>query len=479
MNVLVGGWIMLRIVNVNPSLKEAIIRPLLKKPTLDPSELSNYRPVSNPLCLGKVIERVVASQLQTVLEEMDYLDPFQTGFRVGYGVETALVSLMDDLQLAIDRGCVTLLVLLDLLAAFDTIDHSILLDRLRGLGVGGTALQWFRSYLSGRFQMVSLGDCCSSKSELLYGVPQGSVLSPMLFNIYMKPLGEIIRRFGAGCYQYADDTQIYFSMSASSGEGITSLNAFLDLVTGWTRDNKLRLNPDKTEVLIVRGWNLRDDFDLPVLDGVTLPQKEHVRSLEVLLDPSLSLVSQVETVARSAFYQLRMICQLHLFLELDDLKTVVHLLVTSRLDYCNVLYVGLPLYVVRKLQLVQNAAARLVSGSSRRDHITPVLKELHWLPICFWAKYKVLVITYKALNSLGPGFLRERLLCNEPRRPLRSSGEVRLHLPPARLVATQGRAFSVAAPRLWNTLPSEIRASPSLTSFKKSLKTHFFTQAFN
>ncbi|XP_053138881.1 uncharacterized protein LOC128339283, partial [Hemicordylus capensis] len=365
------------------------IRPLLKKPALDPSELSNYRPVSNLPWLGKVIERVVASQLQAVLEETDYLDPFQTGFRADYGVETALVGLMDDLQLAMDRGSVTLLVLLDLSAAFDTIDHSILLERLRGLGVGGTVFQWFSSYLSDRFQMVLIGDCCSSKSELRYGVPQGSILSPMLFNIYMKPLGEIIRGFGAGCYQYADDTQIYF---------------------------------------------------------------------------------------RSAFYQLRLIRQLSPFLEISDLKTVVNLLVTSRLDFCNALYVGLPLYVVRKLQLVQNAAARLVSGSSRRDHITPLLMELHWLPIGFRAKYKVLVITYKALNGLGPRYLRERLLRYEPHRPLRSLEEVRLQLPPTRLMATQRRAFSAAAPRLWNALPAEIRSSPSLSIFRKHLKTHLFSQ---
>ncbi|XP_053120143.1 uncharacterized protein LOC128330801 [Hemicordylus capensis] len=385
---------------------------------------------------------------------------------------------MDDLQLAMDRGSVTLLVLLDLSAAFDTIDHSILLERLRGLGMGGTVLQWFRSYLSGRFQMVSIGDCCSSKSELKYGVPQGSILSPMLFNIYMKLLGEIIRGFGAGCYQYADDTQIYFSMSTSSGVGISSLNACLEAVMGWMGENKLKLNPDKTEVLIVRGRNSRDVFDLPVLDRVTLPQKEQVRSLGVLLDQRLSLVSQVEAVARGAFYQLRLICQLCPFLEINDLKTVVHLLVTSRLDFCNALYVGLPLYVVRKLPLVQNAAARLVSGSSRRDHITPLLMEQHWLPIGFRAKYKVLVITYKALNGLGPGYLRERLLRYEPHWLLRSLEEVRLQLPPTCLVATQRRAFSAAAPRLWNALPAEIRSSPSLAIFRKHISSTRLSQLF-
>ncbi|XP_053153318.1 uncharacterized protein LOC128345436 [Hemicordylus capensis] len=363
-----------------------------------------------------------------------------------------------------------------------------------GTGCGAINIWTLSAYLSGRFQMVELGDSSSLKRELLYGVPQGSILSPMLFNIYMKPLGEVIRRFGAGCYQYAGYTQIYFSLSSSSSSSrndIHSLNACLQAVMGWMRENKLKLNPSKMEVLIVGDRNLRDELDLPVLDGVTLPQKEQVRSLGVLLDPDLTMVFQVEAMARNAFYQLRLIRQLHPFLEKNNIKTVVHQLVTSRLDYCNVLHMGLPLYVVRKFQLVQNAAARLVSGVTWRDHIMPVLKQLHCFQvkykydmisytntICFQVKYKVLVITFKALNGLGPGYLREHLLLYDPYRSLRSSGEVHLQLPPVRLVVTWNRAFSVAAPGLWNALPTDIHSLGSLLAFKRALITYLFGLAF-
>uniref|UniRef100_A0A670INB5 Reverse transcriptase domain-containing protein n=1 Tax=Podarcis muralis TaxID=64176 RepID=A0A670INB5_PODMU len=168
-------------------LKEAVIKPLLKKTSLDPANLANYRPLSNLPFLGKVIERVVAEQLQARLEETDHLDPFQSGFRSHHGTETALVALVDDLRRARDKGESCFLVLLDLSAAFDTIDHNILLDRLEGLGAGGTVIQWFRSFLLGRVQKVVVGDECSDPWALTCGVPQGSVLSPMLFNIYMKP----------------------------------------------------------------------------------------------------------------------------------------------------------------------------------------------------------------------------------------------------------------------------------------------------
>ncbi|XP_067320958.1 uncharacterized protein [Anolis sagrei] len=166
----------------------------------------------------------------------------------------------------------------------------------------------------------------------------------------------------------------------------------------------------------------------------------------------------------------------------SDLATVVHALVTSRLDYCNALYVGLPLKTARKLQLVQRAAAMLLTGAGRREHTSPLLFQLHWLPICYRAQFKVLVLSYKALNSSGPKYLSDRISAYDPTRTLRSSGEALLSIPPAsqaRLAGTRERAFSVVAPRLWNTLPVDIRQAPSLMSFRKSLKTWLFEKAFN
>ncbi|KAF7243832.1 Dymeclin [Varanus komodoensis] len=305
----IGTWILevvnasLRDSRVPAPLKEAVVQPVLKKASLDPEVVANYRPVANIPFLGKVLERVVAGQLQALSDENDYLDPFQSSFRPGYGTESALVTLYDDLCRERDRGSASLLVLLHLSVAFDTIDHGILLDRLAGLGVGGTALQWFRSYLNGRFQKVVLGDYGSAPWQLCHGVPQGSILSPLLFNIYMKPLGEVIRRCGLRNHQYTDDTQLYLLFSSKPGEAVAVLNRCLAEVMGWMRANKLKLNPDKTKVL------------------------DRVRSLGVLLDPELSLEAQVTVVARSAFLHLQLIHQLRPYLENDCLATVTHALV--------------------------------------------------------------------------------------------------------------------------------------------------------
>uniref|UniRef100_A0A803TFX4 Reverse transcriptase domain-containing protein n=1 Tax=Anolis carolinensis TaxID=28377 RepID=A0A803TFX4_ANOCA len=433
-------------------------------------ELSAY--FQSPLFGQGRGQGVVAAQLQAFLVDTDFLDPAQSGFRPGHGTETALVALVDDLRRELDRGSVSLLVLLDLSAGFDTVDHGILLGCLAGMGLGGTVLQWLRSFLEGCSQMVSL--TC--------GVPQGSVLSLMLFNIYMKPLGEIIRSFGVRCHLYADDVQLCHSFPPVTKEAVQVLNRCLAAVSDWMRANKLKLNPDKTEVLLVSRKAEQGIGLQPVVDGVALPLKTQVRSLGVLLDSSLSLEPQVSAVARGALAQLKLVRQLCPFLGRSDLAMVVHTLVTARLDYCNALYVGLPLKTSRKLQLVQRAAARLITGAAYRERTTPLLSQLHWLPICYRAQFKVLVLTYKAVNGSGPIYLSERISSYEPARSLRSSVEALLSVPPAsqaRLVGMRDRAFSVDAHWLWNTLPTNIQQAPTLLGFRKAVKTWLCAQAFN
>ena len=200
------------------SFKQAIVHPLLKKPSLPDDDLNNFRPISNLNFISKILEKVnVASRIQSRLLSNSLSSSFQSAYRMFHSTETTLLAIHNDLILAMDRGEVTSLILLDLSAAFDTVDHSILLHRLQHwFGLHGTSLDWFSSYLTSRSQAVSIQNSTSSFSNLSCGVPQGYVLGPLLFTLYTTPLGSVISRNSIKYHLYADDIQLYISFTPSN-----------------------------------------------------------------------------------------------------------------------------------------------------------------------------------------------------------------------------------------------------------------------
>ncbi|CAM4660588.1 unnamed protein product [Leuciscus chuanchicus] len=188
------------------AFKQACVTPLLKKPTLNPAHLENYRPVSLLPFVAKTLERVVFNQIFSSLTQNNLLDNNQSGFKSGHSTETALLSGIEALRLARAASKSSVLILLDLSAAFDTVNHQILLSILKMKGISGTALQWFNSYLSGRSFRVSWRGVVSKTQHLATGVPQGSVLGPLLFSIYMTSLGSVIQKHGFSYHCYTDDT---------------------------------------------------------------------------------------------------------------------------------------------------------------------------------------------------------------------------------------------------------------------------------
>lgn len=239
--------------------------------------------------------------------------------------------------------------------------------------------------------------------------------------------------------------------------------------------NFLNLNGDKTEIIVFGHPEL---LDVDYLGPLTSNSRSTVRSLGVVLDGAFKLDKQISATVRSCFFQLRTIAKVKAYLPPKDLERVINALITSRLDYCNSLYVGLDKSLIQRLQLVQNAAARLLTGKRKRDHITPVLRYLHWLPVHYRIDFKILLLTFKCLNGLAPLYLTELLHAHIPARALRSANILLLDVPRSRLKTRGDRAFSVAAPNLWNNLPVHIRTCPTLECFKSLLKTHLFSLAF-
>lgn len=197
------------------------------------------------------------------------------------------------------------------------------------------------------------------------------------------------------------------------------------------------------------------------------------------MDPQLKLESQICSVVRTSFFHLRQLAKIKHFLARQQFETVIHAFVTTRLDYCNALYFGVSHSSIARLQLVQNAAARLLTGTRKFEHITPILSSLHWLPVHFRIHFKLLLFVFKCLNGAAPLYLSELLCPYNPARSLRSADQLLLSVPRTSRKLRGDRAFAVAAPKLWNELPFHIRQASSIPVFKSLLKTYLFTLAFN
>ncbi len=267
-------------------------------------------------------------------------------------------------------------------------------------------------------------------------------------------------------------------MTNVSREFLASPLLFLDFEL---KSNKLKLNDSKTEFIVVGTAAMQKKVSIPYVmvgDDKISPSNQ-VKDLGTQLDTCLSLVPHVSSIVKSVQFHLRNISHIRKYLTRDATQSLIHALVTSRLDCNNALLVNMPACHVNRLKLLQNTAARIITDAPRRNHITPTLIELHWLPIAKRIDFKVLLLTFKCLIGTGPSYLSELLVRYEPRRTLRSRNDpVSLALPKYIKQGMGERSFSYAAPKLWNNLPSSLRACTDLEDFKGRLKAHLFKIAY-
>jgi len=460
------------------SFKTAIVKPLLKKYSLPHDDLASYRPISNLNFISKILERIIQTRLTSHLRSFPSISPFQSAYRKFYSTETALLRIQNDLLLAIDKRKLSALVLLDLSAAFDTIDHQILLTRLSStFGLTGLALRLLTSYLTSRSQSVSIDSHSTTPSPMQTGVPQGSVLGPLLFCLYTTPLSHLLSATALSYHFYADDTQLYISFNSSdSATSLATLSSTLDSVHAWLTSNRLSVNPSKTEYLIIGTPQQRSKLTATSLSfqGAQLNPSDSTRNLGFIFDKDLSIKQHISSICKSSYFQIRLLRQVRSSLDTNSAIILANSLVSSKLDYCNSLYYNLPAVSLDRLQKVQNALARVVIPSIRRHHhITPTLIKLHWLPIRQRVTFKIAAITFKILKNQQPSYLFDLITPYIPSRNLRSSDKLLLTVPDI-LSANGRRSFSFAAPSIWNTLPLTLRSCSTLPSFLSSLKTHLF-----
>ena len=467
------------------TFKSAYITPLLKKPGLDATDVRSYRPISNLSIVSKLLERLVSRQLTDYLRIADLLPTFQSAYRPHHSTETAVLHVLSEILTSIDRGDISALVLLDLSAAFDTVDHGILLKRLKSsFGIVGSAYSWFQSYLSGRSQYVRLGSVRSSVIQLVCGIPQGSVLGPILFLLYTADLVNLVEKHGLKVHLYADDSQVYGFCPSNATDALQErLSMCLDDVARWMESNRLQLNTDKTELLWCATARRQDQLpSAPLRTGTcSVYRASSVRDLGIFIDANLTMQTHVRKTVSACFAVLRQLTGIRRSVPVDTYKSLIISLVISRLDYGNATLYGLPNYLYNTMQSVLNAAARSVFRLRRFDHVTPALIDLHWLRVPERVRFKVATLVYRCLHGLAPQYLTaslHRTVEVDSRRRLRSADSELLIVPRSRLVTMGDRSFSVAGPRIWNSLPLTIRSTQSLASFKRQLKTFLFSSSF-
>ena len=468
---------------VNQSLREgsmegvklSVLDPLLKKLGLDVDVYKNFRPVNNLVFFSKLIERVVKKRLNGHMDVNRLHIPNEFGYKLFHSTETMMLGAVNDVLSGFDEDQCTVMLFLDLSAAFDTIDIEILLDILeKEIGITGVALQWFRSFLTGRTQKVRIGGEFSKILEVLFGAPQGSVLGPPLFNIYVRGQPRIFEAFQFHSTSFADDSNgsKTFSLQFQFKILTDDVPKVMEEISHWMNIMFLKINPDKTEIILFHPKSLQNRV---VIRGTFVGDQcirfsSEVKNVGVVLDEQLNLKKHVNKIVSHCYKLLKDIGRVRNMLTETHTEMLVHSLISMRIDYCNSLFFNMPKDNIYKLQKVQNAAARLVTRKTKRQSISDTLAKLHWLNVESRIVFKVLLLVFKAIH----GLCSDNLKVSYKQHNYRPEDFLLLE---TKMVKTKygTRTFDYAGPRLWNALPLSIRTLESIDDFKSKVKTILFT----
>ena len=356
--------------------------------------MNNYRPVSNLFVIAKILEKFELSQVSSNLNSHNLYNACPSAYHQGHSTETALQKVVCDQFLSHDKSNISVLALLDFSSAFDTIDHSILVHRLHtDFGLTNSVLQWFSSFLTDRIYYVSLSNHCFAFSHAYSGVPQGSILGPMLFTTYTLILSAIIDSCSIIHHSFADDIQLQMSAPPDGrSELLHSLQSCMSDVNAWATANMLRLNDTKTELMLVTSKRTKHLHILPTsitIGNAQIPFKKSVKKFGFTLDCHLSMNAHVSNIARTCYLELRRLASIHRFLTSTATATLVSAFALSRIDYCSSLLFGSTHDVASNMQRIQNFAARVIFRLPKSSSIATHLKSLHWLPVKVRSTYKI------------------------------------------------------------------------------------------
>jgi len=422
-----------------------------------PAFPKDYRPISILCVLGKALEKIVHNQVCDFLSSNNMFPQYQSGFRHMHSTSTSLIRVADDIRQAMDSKLITLLVLLDLSKAFDCVHHGLLLAKLKFLGFSDAVSGWFESYLSNRAHRVFINEQRHSDWAFIgTGVPQGSVLGPLLFILYLIDLPKTL----VHCkhHSYADDLQLYIHFPLDSfDECLLNMQSDIVNVIQFCTSHNLLLNISKTQPIIIgtpRFLNKLNRLGLPQLtiNNCVIPYLSSVNNLGLIFDSTLSWNDHCIKIAQKVFSTLAQLRRNFSYLPVKVRKLLITSLVFSNIDYGSVLLTDLSVVNNIRLQRLQNACVKFISGALKFDHVTPLYRDLQILKIENRRMQAVALLTWKTIKTGQPRYLFEKYVFTSETnsRDTRSSRNM-LQTPNHRLVK-YNKSFLITSIKVWNSL---------------------------
>ena len=485
---------------INMSLQTGEYPDLLKLVKVIPihkggstQDVNNYRPISLLSIFDKIIEKLMHKRLYSFLEKHNILFHNQFGFRKNNSTIYALAQITEMIKESVDSGKFGCGIFIDLRKAFDTVNHEILLIKLEHYGIRGDMLNWFKSYLSNRKQYVSINGESSELLEISCGVPQGSVLGPLLFLLYINDLPNVsdVLNF----YLFADDTNIYYE-SDSLQDLEKTINKELKKLHLWLNINRLSLNIDKTNYIIFHPYNkpLKQHTTIKI-NKKAINEKDYVKYLGVLIDSTLSWKDQISNISKKISRAIGIMYKLRPFLPLNVMKNVYYSLIYSHIIYAIEAWGSASQTELDKILILQKRAMRLMTFNDKYPTVCgplissgPIFAKLETLKVTDIFKYQVSKFIFKCINKLAPVNFHNWFEFNHNRQEYGTRSNImitnddkiikinNLFIPAVRTTHCGLSQLKVNGPRVWNSLPTEIKNITFTNVFLKKLKVHFISQ---
>jgi hypothetical protein len=459
---------------VPDELKIAKVIPIYK--SNDPSQLNNYRPISVLPLFSKLFERIAYTRLEKHLILHEILSPYQFGFRKNHSTSMAVSSFVEHLYDILENQKFAIATFLDLSKAFDLVDHTLLLHKLSHYGIRGITLDWFKSYLTNRKQFVKFKLSKSSMQAIQCGVPQGSILGPLLFLVYINDLPQQCNSLHVTLY--ADDTSIVIS-GDNVAETTRRLNDKLARINNWFTSNKLIINTSKTNYMVLSTKPSIQNSNFNVkLNNSAITRVHQTKFLGVIIDSKLTWQHHIMHIKNKISKIIGILHRVRRVLPTKALVTLYNALILPHLTYCVTVWGNTYKTHLHQLMLTHKKIIRIITHSTYLAHTAPLFKRHKILTLVQLHKFHSLMFAYKLYHFTLPNIITATFNPPKPTRPpysLRNSTNV--HLPCNRKLTVSRFGLKYNVSFLWNSLPHHLKNLPSLFTFKKHVKSQITENA--